>query len=354
MIYRVIDANLNRVVEGLRVIEEIFRYANNSDAMVAIRDLRHRFSGFASDLREKYPLISKRDINSDEGRFNNHSVYSDVNQLLTANLQRVEEGLRVIEEFLRLIPDIDSSDVCQQIRFSVYDLEARFSVHLPQRRKLVNFSSGRTKLYLIYDLDILQSKGISKLDDVLELGYRLLDAGVDILQVRFSDKFCDRFVLDLVKGFVNKVKGEDKLIFVNNRPDIVFLSGANLHIGQDDIPAVDARDIVGDNALIGLSCHNDEQILMAQELPIDYFTIGPVFPTKTKPEYSAVGIELVEKWHKLDKPFVVIGGITLDNINELLKYSPFAICVCRDILERNNLEQRVREYVEKLKVSEKV
>ncbi len=350
-LFRIIDANINRAQEGLRVIEDFYRYRfdeEDKEAHKRLRTLRHRFSEVARSLTESYPLLKERDTDSDEGRSNSISSYREKSDLVYANFQRVKQALRVIEEAMRLVPDIGASELVREIRFLVYDLErellgADIDSSGLDRRGLLRKTEGTVRLYLIYDLDLLKGMGVGN-KRLYGFARELLEAGVDIFQLRFSLDIDDALVLDLAKALVAMTEGTDRLIFVNNRADIARLSAANLHIGQRDIPPADARRIVSETTLIGLSCHSDEEILKAQELPVDYFTIGPIFKTATKPDYKPVGIKLVERWHRLEKPFVVIGGITLENLSPILEFGPMAVCVCRDILCAEDPLARVRQY----------
>ncbi len=195
----------------------------------------------------------------------------------------------------------------------------------------------RNNLYLIFDLDVISCADLDKLFDMAE-GF--LNSGVDILQVRFSEKWSARFVCALAERLAGSF---DKAIVVNNRADIAKIANAGLHIGQDDLDPV-KLDGFG-LPLIGLSCHSGEEILRAQDLPVDYFSIGPIFPTRTKPEYKVVGMELLKKWYnEVDKPFVAIGGMDSERIKIIKDFNPWAIAVCRDILESKGPNEKIREY----------
>ena len=126
--------------------------------------------------------------------------------------------------------------------------------------------------------------------------------------------------------------------------------GVGLHIGQDDTPPIEARDRLGPDRLLGLSTHSVAQIDAATNLPdgtLDYFAVGPVFATKTKPDYTPVGLELV-RWAAAQKPrlpFFCIGGIDRDNVAALRKAGGARPVAVSDPLLAKDTAEAVREYV---------
>jgi thiamine-phosphate pyrophosphorylase len=125
-------------------------------------------------------------------------------------------------------------------------------------------------------------------------------------------------------------------VIVNDRPDIAVLAGAGgVHVGQDDLPADDARRIVGVERWVGVSTHTLEQAQRALDEPIDYLAVGPVFETGTKDTgYAAVGLGLVRAVSSLARPrgvpVVAIGGITLDRAAAAIDAGASSVCVISD------------------------
>ncbi len=138
-------------------------------------------------------------------------------------------------------------------------------------------------------------------------------------------------------------------LIVNDRADIAALTGAGLHIGQDDLPALDARRICP-NAILGLSSHNEKQMIDAGAAPVDYVAIGPVFTTQSKQNPDAVvGLDLLRRIRLLTaKPLVAIGGITRQNAVAVLDAGADSVAVIADLypeeLSASSLEQRVTEW----------
>ena len=123
------------------------------------------------------------------------------------------------------------------------------------------------------------------------------------------------------------------LFIVNDDPYLaVELRADGVHIGQDDIAAKDAREIVGPNAIVGLSTHSREQIEAAAEQPVDYISVGPIWETPTKQGRPATGLELIETAAEIVKrPWFAIGGIDAENVAGVVDAGASRICVVRAI-----------------------
>jgi len=127
----------------------------------------------------------------------------------------------------------------------------------------------------------------------------------------------------------------DKALFiVNDYPDIAALCGADgVHLGQGDLDLKQARMLLGEDKIIGVSCHNLRQALDAQDAGADYIGIGPVYPTATKPGYRAIGINALRRLKgKISIPYFAIGGIDEDNISQVIQAGASRAAVCRSIL----------------------
>lgn len=120
--YQIIDANLNRIREGMRCVEEAIRYDRKLEANYdTYRALRHRFSDIEQKLRNLYPqILENRNMNTDKGTEAQSVVTrKNLNELVKANINRVSEGLRVVEEYLKLLPVSD--DIIEKIKSIRYD-----------------------------------------------------------------------------------------------------------------------------------------------------------------------------------------------------------------------------------------
>ncbi len=337
-----LDANLNRCQEALRVSEDLLRFEFSLSMANEVKAFRHRFSVFAGSLRNNLPDILKaRDSDGDIMRADAASSYDSAEQALYANFQRLKEALRAVEEALRLKGMGNIAAEAADLRFDSYSLE-KMCINGIGGEFIKQLLDSRLNLYVIYDLDVI---GVDDAGYLFDFARDLLNAGADILQVRFSERRSARLVGELSAALAREFKGK-KLIVVNNRADIATIAKAGLHIGQGDLRARDIR-LGFKVGVVGLSCHSDREIEEAQRLPVDYFSIGPIFPTRTKPEYKVVGMDLLKKWYnKAEKPFVAIGGIAIEYAKQIRNFNPWAIAVCRDILEADSPSGKVAQYKE--------
>ena len=126
--YRLLDANLNRAREGLRVIEDVARFLYNDDKLCKkVRALRHNLSKITKSV---YPrLVKSREPEKDVGLSIKEGKRGNLNDIVSANFRRVEEGIRVLEEFSRLI-SADAGDRFKKIRFKVYGMEKEITTRI--------------------------------------------------------------------------------------------------------------------------------------------------------------------------------------------------------------------------------
>ena len=137
---------------------------------------------------------------------------------------------------------------------------------------------------------------------------------------------------------------------VNDRVDIAYVLEADgVHLGQDDMDVASAREILGHNAIVGVSTHAPEQAQKAVADGADYIGMGPVFTTPTKPGRQSVGLEYV-KWvsENIQIPAFAIGGIDLDNVQDVVDCGAKKIAVVRAIINAENPEKAAREFLKVL------
>ncbi len=159
-----------------------------------------------------------------------------------------------------------------------------------------------------------------------------LGGGVDIVQLR--EKQLGRAEIERAADTFRRVADNYSALFiVNDDPDLARICDADgVHVGQDDVSVADARAVLGSQAIIGQSTHSEEQIAAAGERDIDYFAVGPVWETPTKPGRPAVGLELVTHAAGVAaKPFFAIGGISPLNAGEVVTAGAQRMCVVRAI-----------------------
>jgi thiamine-phosphate pyrophosphorylase len=159
-----------------------------------------------------------------------------------------------------------------------------------------------------------------------------LGAGVDIVQLR--EKSLPHREIELAALTYRRLCDTYSALFiVNDDPGLAFSCGADgVHVGQEDVPAAEAREILGPDAIIGLSTHSAEQIAEAAEEPVDYISVGPVWETPTKEGRPGVGLELVT--HAAEAaahPFFAIGGIDSSNAASVFEAGARRLGVVRAI-----------------------
>jgi thiamine-phosphate diphosphorylase len=185
--------------------------------------------------------------------------------------------------------------------------------------------------------------------DPVRLAEALLNAGARIIQVR-NKRGSVRELLEQVERILSFAPRGVEII-VNDRVDVALISGAGgVHLGQDDVPPVEARRILGLDRMIGFSTHNLQQAMRAEKLPVDYVAVGPIFLTATKEKPDAVvGLEnLSAICEAIRKPVVAIGGIKLENAEDVLKAGATSVAVISDVLSAPDVASRVQSWIERL------
>ncbi|GAA3216308.1 thiamine phosphate synthase [Actinocorallia longicatena] len=186
---------------------------------------------------------------------------------------------------------------------------------------------AEARLYLCTDARTAQGDLPAFLDAALS-------GGVDIVQLREKGLEA-RQELEHLKVFREACDRHGALLAVNDRADIAYAAHADvLHLGQDDLPVPVARKIIGADPVIGRSTHSVEQAAAAADEPgADYFAVGPVWPTATKPGRPAAGFEPVRSAAGVKRPWFAIGGIDASNLDEVLGLGATRVVVVRAITE---------------------
>jgi len=162
----------------------------------------------------------------------------------------------------------------------------------------------------------------------------ILGAGVRILQLRAKGAG-SKEVLAASRAVKKAAVEYGALFIVNDRVDIALLAGADgVHLGQEDIPLIEARRLLGPDSVIGVSTHDSTEARAAQEEGADYISFGPVFPTSTKKDARPPrGLELLREVRKaVTVPIVAIGGVTEDNAAGVLGAGADSVAVISEIL----------------------
>jgi thiamine-phosphate pyrophosphorylase len=291
-VYRILDANLNRAREALRVLEDIARFHHDdAGAAARLKEARHALDARARPWARE--LLLARDSARDVGRNGDVPVEKPrpLRDVAAANLKRAGEALRSIEELAKgRFPEL--SREAHRRRFELYALEKELAD--PAARL------EAARLYVLLDPSVTPRP----LPRVAEEAVR---GGADLLQLRQKP----RVDLGLAKAI--RAAAPDALFIVNDRPDIALASGADgVHLGLEDMPVADARRLgVG---IIGATSHSLAEARRARAEGADYVSCGPMFRTPLKPGLEPKGFSYLAALKKLGIPFFCIGGITGENV----------------------------------------
>ncbi len=181
--------------------------------------------------------------------------------------------------------------------------------------------------------------------DLAEFLDTVLAAGVDIVQLREKGLEA-REEIALAEVFADAAARHGRLFSLNDRADIAAVARPDiLHLGQDDLPVSAARDILGDEILIGRSTHAESEVSAAAvEVGSDYYCVGPTWPTPTKPGRHAPGLQLTSYAVRqaADRPWFAIGGIDLTNIEQVVAAGATRVVVVRAITEADDPAEATR------------
>jgi len=198
-------------------------------------------------------------------------------------------------------------------------------------------------LYVILDAALLTSPEV-------EVARKLNDAGVRLFQYR-NKRGSTRELFQASSALAAELSQRGALLFVNDRPDIAYLSGASgVHVGQNDLPVAESRAVMGKGKFLGVSTHNLEQFSAAAASDADYIAVGPIFATDSKANPDpVVGTAMIQKARKLtQKPIVAIGGISLERAREVVEAGADSVAIISDVLRANDPAGRARQYLELL------
>ena len=175
----------------------------------------------------------------------------------------------------------------------------------------------------------------------------MLEAGAKIIQYR--EKYASKIhKYNECVEIIRLTKKYGAMLIVNDDIDIaITLKADGIHLGQDDLPIKQAREIVGSKMIIGISTHNPEQANAALNGGANYIGVGPIFATKTKVNVcDAVGVEYLEYVQKNIKiPYVAIGGIKLNNINSVLNMGANCVAIVTEIVSSTNIKERTNSLI---------
>jgi thiamine-phosphate pyrophosphorylase len=333
---RIVDASANRAGEALRVVEDYVRFGLNHRLLTdTCKRMRHDLAAALAPL-PMHERLAARDTVGDVGTeltTPSEMTRTSLADVAAANVRRLQESLRSLEEFGKLI-DPTMAARCEQLRYRAYTLQkqldeaaslddshppapaiaARLTDDSPAAALRERISSA--KLYVLLD-------GRDSEAAFTKLAHELIEAGVDVLQLR-DKQFDDRTLLARARllreaTHIANRSGRYALFIMNDRPDLALLAEADgVHLGQEELTVAEARRILGPTPLIGISTHDIDQARAAVADGADYLGLGPTFPSTTKQFDTFPGVAFLrEAAAEIKIPTFAIGGITPDNIAEV-------------------------------------
>jgi thiamine-phosphate pyrophosphorylase len=336
-ILRLIDANANRAREALRVLEDYARFVLESEALCAgLKGIRHELSQSLRPWLDE--AIIHRDTPGDLGttiKTDSERTRPDLSAVIIAAGKRAGEALRAIEEFLKTASPADAAKV-ESLRYRFYDLEQRIALTLRPERRL-----QAVRLYVLITESACKRPW-------LETAELAIEGGADCLQLR-ERNLTDGELLARAIQLARLCRRHNILCIINDRPDIALAADADgVHLGQEDMPPPQARRIVGNRKLIGVSTHKLEQARQAVIDGADYIGVGPIFKSSTKPRDFIAGLEYAAAVASVAIPKVAIAGINLQNVDKVLAAGLSAVAVTAAITGCEDVAGAARELKKKL------
>ena len=335
---RIIDANLNRIGEGLRLLEDLARLLLNDATLTQqLKTMRHEL--ITSDWSFNQQLLQSRDSEGDVGINIEAPEQAEPRELpimVVANARRVQEALRTLEELAKIpdtTPKLDSEKF-KQARFSLYTIERTLLSRLLRKDKL----KGIPGLYVIIDTQAL--KGRSH----IEVASQAIYGGAKTVQLR--DKLqSKKELLPIAQQLSNLCTEHNVLFIINDCLDLALASNADgLHLGQDDLPIKVARKLLPIGKILGCSTTTVDQAITAESEGADYIAAGAIYPTSSKEAAKLVGLERLSQIRQaISVPLVAIGGITKDNTAEVLAAGADSVAVISAVLGAESPEEAAQQ-----------
>lgn len=346
---RILDVNVNRANEGLRVVEEYCRFVLADQHLTRqCKQLRHDLSSVCATIptgdlhlaRETQFDVGTTVTTPQEG--NRQSLA----HVAEASLQRIQQALRVLEEYGKLAnPELGCR--IESLRYRAYTLAKACTITADSQQRLKS-----VQLYVLLDGDT---------DEIVFAGRlkALIAAGVHAIQLR-DKSLDDRSLLTrarLARALILETAADAQtrpLLIVNDRPGLAFLARADgVHVGQNELTVHDARQIVGPNMLIGVSTHTLEQARQAVLDGANYIGCGPTFPSATKHFDNFPGPAfLTEVAAEISLPAFAIGGITLENLPQVLATGFTRVAVSSAITGNSNRAAATASFLDALNKSQ--
>ncbi|MEZ6163859.1 MAG: thiamine phosphate synthase [Phycisphaerales bacterium] len=341
-ILRMIDANLNRTREGLRVMEDCARFVLNDEPLSArLKSARHALRSAIDALPIRSDdLIFSRDTSGDVGTgitTENEHRRDGLKDSVSAAAKRATEALRVIEESAKVLGVSGAS--FESIRYALYDIERDLLIAIrppcPQ-----------------WSLCVLITSNLCTHRNPIDIVALAAEGGADCIQIREKD-MPDAQLLDHAARLTELAQLMGMHVMINDRVHIAKLVGANgVHLGQDDLPITAARSLLGHGFWIGRTTPTINHAIEAIEQGADTCGLGPVFASTTKAKPTLAGLKLIENYLSDERtrstPMLAISGINTDNVNQLAAIACPGVAVSSAICSSEDPRAVTRSIVDAL------
>jgi thiamine-phosphate pyrophosphorylase len=335
---RIIDANINRLGEGLRVLEEFARLTLNDHVLTQqLKNMRHKLVNVGGDLQQK--LLQARAADADIGSDMNaagEEKSRDTAAVIIANARRAQESLRVLEEIAKT-PGLGlDTEEYRKSRFELYTIEKALLsgiLRLEKARKIKG-------VYAVIDTEWLKGRNPVQVAEEMMMG------GAKIIQLRCKEWGVRSFLA--IAGDLKKLcAANDTLLIVNDSLEVALAIRADgLHIGQEDLPADVARKLIPIDMILGVSVTSVTEAAKALEDGADYLGAGAAFATATKESAVVVGTNRIKEIKQsVNLPVVAIGGINKDNLVDVIEAGADSAAVISAIMGAPDVEQATAKLV---------
>jgi len=337
-VLRLIDANLDRIREGLRVLSEIARFLLEDAALTdQLKTLRHELTGESLPLE----LLSARQADRDVTAFTKapgEGQRQDLPTLAIANARRIQESLRVLEEFAKLpsAPPTFNWTKFQQARFAVYDLEKRLVSGLLRRDKAARLAG----LHVIIDTERLRGH------HAVEVTRQIAGSGATVIQLRDKGGANAR-LLGLTQELQGVCAENGMLFIINDYLDLALAAETDgLHLEQNDLPISEARRLLKIDKLIGCSASTPAEAQQAWQDGADYIRVSAIYPTPSKENVRLAGLDALQHIKQVvPLTAIAMGGINQANVEKVIAAGADGVAVGRAVLEAENPEMAARQLV---------
>ncbi|MFG0245955.1 MAG: thiamine phosphate synthase [Phycisphaerales bacterium JB052] len=340
---RMLDANLNRAREGLRVMEDCARFVlNDAQLSERLKQARHALKSALSSLSiDAISMLGVRNTAGDVGTSistpTEQSRTGGLRDMVNAAAKRSCEALRVIEESAKVLGQ--SGAPFESIRYTIYDIERDLLLAL-------NPTCPQWSLCVLITNELCTHHAAGEVIELAAAG------GADCVQLR-EKTMPDRAFLEHAGRLTDLAHNLGMHVMINDRVQIAKLVGADgVHLGQDDLPIDSARSLLGPGFWIGRTCPTIEHAFEAVEQGADTCGLGPVFPSTTKSKTHLAGKCLIESYlndpRTESTPMLAISGIDAQNIDSLARIGCPGVAVSSAVCSSPDPESVCRAIVESI------